>query len=1441
MKNFISYIFLCFLLAIKTYASHVPGGNITYECVGPNQYLVTLTLFEDCGTAFESNFPQTIQAQNTCGLTNPTISLPNIIFQQEVSQLCPAQIGQSECNGGNLPGVWMHQWQAVVTLPGPCDTWTFSYSSCCRNNSVNVTGQPSYYWETTLNSVTSPCNSSAQITSQPIPYVCINQPVNFNMAAMDPNGNTLQYSLVPALTTGPGMPVTYNGGYSGTSPIPGVSINPSTGQITFTPTMLGNYVFAVLITEYDANGNVVGTVMQDFQFEVINCVNQVPNNPVGGAVITSGNVSITGGNTIQACMGDSFCFSVTFTDNDPNNVLQVTHNVNQIFPGATVTVTGTNPATANVCITIGAGSPSASVLSFDVEDNACPIPGINSFPVLINVINSTYAGPDVIMCLGQGVQLNATGGSNFQWSVISGPPMQIGTNFSCNPCQNPIANPASTTVYQVVSNLGGGCSNIDTIVVTVVPDFTYNLTQSTTSTCLLNPIQFNITTNPAGTYTYNWAPATGLSCTNCPNPTGNYTTPGTYNYTVTMTSPQGCVHTTQTSVVIAPAYNPQPTATATPNTIVCGNSSQLDVTLAGGVPANCGPSLTGGCNGPTSQITQGNQTGANTQYTYPAPYGNWYANEKHQFLFTAAELQASGFIGGKISQIGWQITQLGGLITYPGYTIKMGCTNATQLTTNFITGLTTVYGPQNTTVAMGWNMHTLTTPYEWDGISNLVVEICYNWVNQYQYTTNCISPWTTTGFTSAAWFNSDGTPACPSASGFGTSNNRPITRFTTCPSTPNPANYTYSWTPGATLNNPNIQSPVATPTSTTTYTVTVTDISAGCTGTAQVTVVTDCPTCNPALPAITNVTCNGGNNGSITATTQGVAPPYTMNWYQMPANTLIQTNNNLNQGDAITLTNLTAGCYKIELIDATNCVKDTTVCLTEPPVVTVTASNDTIICINGTAVISATAQGGSGSGYVYTWDNALPQGQTQNVTPATNTCYNVTAIDGNGCASTNSDQVCVTLNPPLSVTTSGDQTVCVGASANISATGQGGSVTGYTYVWTLNGNPVGNGQQISVTAPANGSQYCVTLTDNCTTPATQACLTINFNQTPHTLSTSGNATVCPGSSISISANAQGGGGTGFTYTWTENGNPAGTSANTTVTPPADGTVYCVTSTDNCTQLTQQECLTINYNPIPQVTFTVDNNAGCYPVNSTFTNTTDPNLVSNVVWQFGNNATANTNPTASYSYTVPGCYDVTLTVTTPAGCITSATVPDMVCAYPYPDADFTFGPQPTDFFNSTINFTNTSSTDVVSSLWNFSGLGTSTQMHPSFTFPQDEPGTYPVQLIVTNQYGCNDTTIQEVIINGIYVIYAPNAFTPNGDGLNDIFRVYGEGFEESSFKLFIFNRWGELIFESNSMDTGWDGTHKGLASQADVYVWKIAAKGKYDGKKYEHRGHITLIR
>ena len=118
----------------------------------------------------------------------------------------------------------------------------------------------------------------------------------------------------------------------------------------------------------------------------------------------------------------------------------------------------------------------------------------------------------------------------------------------------------------------------------------------------------------------------------------------------------------------------------------------------------------------------------------------------------------------------------------------------------------------------------------------------------------------------------------------------------------------------------------------------------------------------------------------------------------------------------------------------------------------------------------------------------------------------------------------------------------------------------------------------------------------------------------------------------------------------------------------------------------------------------------------------------------------------------------------------------------------------------------------------------------------------MELTITNAFGCKDTVENYVTVNPVYLMYTPNAFTPNGDGVNDLFMIEGEGIDPSSFEMLIFDRWGERIFKSNDLTVGWNGSKNNVGKlvQLDVYVYKISLKD-WAGKKHQYIGHVTIVK
>jgi gliding motility-associated-like protein len=195
-----------------------------------------------------------------------------------------------------------------------------------------------------------------------------------------------------------------------------------------------------------------------------------------------------------------------------------------------------------------------------------------------------------------------------------------------------------------------------------------------------------------------------------------------------------------------------------------------------------------------------------------------------------------------------------------------------------------------------------------------------------------------------------------------------------------------------------------------------------------------------------------------------------------------------------------------------------------------------------------------------------------------------------------------------------------------------------------------------------------------------------------------------------------------------------------------------------------------------------------------------------------------------------------------GCTASYLYPNLINVHPFPQAAFSANPIVTDIFNSEITFTDLS-VGATSWTWNFADPlnSTSNQQNPQFTY--EDTGTFCPVLMAENQYTCRDTTSICIEIRPEFTFYAPNAFTPNGDGKNDSWTPEGVGIDASTFELFVFDRWGNLIWKTTQWQQAWDGKAndgKEIA-QIDVYVWKCRFKDSVFGKKHEYLGHVLLIK
>ncbi len=709
---------------------------------------------------------------------------------------------------------------------------------------------------------------------------------------------------------------------------------------------------------------------------------------------------------------------------------------------------------------------------------------------------------------------------------------------------------------------------------------------------------------------------------------------------------------------------------------------------------------------------------------------------------------------------------------------------------------------------------------------------------------------------------------------------------------PTGAGYTYTWDGPGTPGFSTSASTSVSPTVTTTYTVTVAD-AFGCTGTDVVTITAVTP-----LVVTTNVTpanCFGACNGTGSVSASGSYGGYAYLWSTgSPAtvinslcaatytvtvtdlfgctasNTIVVTeptditsttsstssNCGLPDGSAsvvssggmggftylwsngqtsATATNLTPGSYCVTVTDLNGCTDNVCVTVPNTPGVTTTITSNPVTCnglCDGTASVTAST---GVTPYVYSWSNGQTTSSVTGLCPGSYTC---TTTDANGCTTTASATITqptiIVIDPIPPVT------ICVGQSTTLNASAVGGHpLGGYVFGWMA---PAFAGPSNTV-SPTVTTTYTVIATDTAGCTSAPQTVTVTVNP-PLGVVASPDVNICPGASTTLSATPSGGNGT-YTYSWMPG---SGTGITFSVSPAAT-TTYTITVTDGCTVLAASDVVTVTVLGTPVISFSSDVNSLCEPMCVNFTDgtTVAGGFVSSWNWDFGNGM-ASTSPAPgpicfnAVSATTASPYDVTLTVVSNGGCTATSTINNMVTVFPQPLAQFIFGPQPTTAEEPTISFTDLSN-NAVNWSWDFGDptntmdVNTSIQMNPQHTYA--DSGTYCVTLTVQSAGGCSDSETHCVTINPEYTFYIPSGFTPNGDGLNPIFAPKGQTISE--FTMRIFDRWGNMIFKSDSYNQGWDGRLKdGSVALQDTYVYNIDIKDR-NGRRHNYKGTITIVK
>lgn len=347
---------------------------------------------------------------------------------------------------------------------------------------------------------------------------------------------------------------------------------------------------------------------------------------------------------------------------------------------------------------------------------------------------------------------------------------------------------------------------------------------------------------------------------------------------------------------------------------------------------------------------------------------------------------------------------------------------------------------------------------------------------------------------------------------------------------------------------------------------------------------------------------------------------------------------------------------------------------------------------------------------------------------------------------------------------------------------------------------------------------------------------------------SNSVTVCGGEEVELTAEGMGGNGN-YTYTWLVDNQP--TYLGQTIFLTAEETTeICLLLTEDCPSPSPAlECVNVNVSPAIYPSMETDVVDGCYPLEVQFINTSTGGTVTSTTWELQNEyqQTVPAMDNITYTYNNPGVFNVLMTVVSNGGCVFDTAYSQYITVHDHPEVNFTYNPNPMDVYNTEAQFLDyTDGNDsIFLRAWEF-GEGiiptVSGEKNPIALYPKGVAAVYPVQLTVWNEHGCVDSLLSQVEVINDVTIFAPNAFTPDGDAFNEDWRVYINGIDIYDYHCLVFNRWGEIVYESYDPESTWNGSYGNVGDVPDgTYVWTVYANNSFNDEKYEFSGTVNVLR
>ncbi len=615
--------------------------------------------------------------------------------------------------------------------------------------------------------------------------------------------------------------------------------------------------------------------------------------------------------------------------------------------------------------------------------------------------------------------------------------------------------------------------------------------------------------------------------------------------------------------------------------------------------------------------------------------------------------------------------------------------------------------------------------------------------------------------------------------------------------------YTYQWSDSL-GTNPTVSSLPAG-----TYYVTVTDAN-GCTVIDSVTLININPPIHITYTTV-NVLCHGDNTGSAQLHVTGGTPPYQYAWSP-------------NVGTTATVNNLFAGQYFVTVTDNVGCTDIDSLIITEPDsaILITVDSIINVTCFNGSDGAIGITVGGGTPPYTYLWSNGSIA-QDLHFLPAGT--YIVTVTDAHHCK--DYDTITVT-QPNQIISYVHNYKMCLGQTITIGVDSTTGGTPPYThYVWSTGASTISI--MVSPTINTTYSVYAVDVNGCLGLPVHILVeVTKPLSMNIHVLDDS----ICYGDSTLLYANCFGGGGPPYTiYLSTGQSGPSPLYISPLQTGIITATVW-----DTCHFQSVSASVLETVLPLPVVSFAGNPTSGCQPLTVQFTDlANEPNCT--YIWNFGDGTSGITGHNPPHVYYQNGSYSVTLDVTSQYGCKNSYTATNYINVWPKPTAIFLTDPSITSMLDPKVFFGNESTT-IFGSYWDFGDGTYSTETNPVHQF--ESVDTFSVMLVAISDHGCRDTAWHSVTVKEVYTLYVPNAFTPDDNGLNDVFLPKGNLIDPNNYEMIIFDRWGEQVFETRNLYQGWDGTKNGNPIlENSVFDYVIIYKD-HQGVSHRQIGSVTLI-